>query len=329
MLIGDRDGTLHRVSTSAHEDAVAPAPPGLGGPAHQVVFSPDGHLFATSSLEGVGNTNTGDPVATLKVWRAEDGAVVFTAPIAGVRSGPDLAFSSDSATLAVVSPENRIRLLRSSDWHELAVMDQGVEGVAFTVDGKSLLASGLGGYVRRALRRWRVADGMEELGVGALGMEARDFVLSPDGIRVAILFADSAPAEGLSLWGLKDEEAIWSVQVNTGRGQSVAFAPDGSQVATSDFQVFATADGGLIRDLKPANWDPGSSFTSGVGYSRDGAHLAFATFERAGGLRVFRASDGMPEHQRSGTFQTVAWSPTQDRLIVGGEDFILRSLCAE
>ena len=330
LLIGDSDGTLHRISTSAHEEMVVPAPPGHGGPLLQVAFSPDGHLFATSATEGADASGGYGELFTVKVWRAQDGILLFTSTTAHLGTRRSFAFSPDSASLAVVGPDGRIRLLQASDGRELTVMGDEVQGVAFTSDGRSLVGSTLARYDRRAIRRWRIADGAEEPGFGARGIGAMDFAFSPDGSVVAIIAGSSSSIEGLSLWPVTDESPLWSARVAMDGFPSLtaAFSPDGSRIAISNLQVFATSDGYLIKDLRPAGWYR-QSFASGVSYSRDGAHVAFTDDSVFGALRVFRTSDWMPEETRPGAFGAVAFSPTEDRLLLGGNDYIVRLLCQE
>ncbi len=331
LLIGDAEGTLHRVSTSAHEEMVVPAPPGHGGPLLQVAFSPDGRLLATSAHEGEVASGGDGELFTVKVWSAKDGIPLFTVSTTYLRTGHYFAFSPDSASLAVVGPDKRIHLLQASDGHELAVVGELVEGVAFTADGHSLLGSSTSGSPR-AFRRWAAADGAEEVGFGGYG-GAYSFALSPDGSRMAI-FTEHSPwsIAGLSLWRLTDESPLWSANVSVGGfyTPAAAFSPDGSQIAISDLQVLAAADGAIIKDLRPAGWSERQHRAGGVSYSRDGAHLAFAADDTAGGaLRVFRTSDWMLEQTRPGNFRAVAFSPTEDRLLVGGNDYIARLLCQE
>jgi WD40 repeat protein len=327
ILVGDSDGTLHRVSTSGHEEMVAPAPPGHRAPLIQVAFSPDGRLFATSANDGEEPSESSERF-TVKVWRAQDGVLLFTAPVANVRTRRAFAFSPDSASVAVVGLDRRIRLLQSSDGRELAVIGDDVEGVVFTSDGRSLMGSMYGRLERRAFRRWRTADGVEEPGVGRQGVAPLGFAFSPDGSQVAILTAHSPwSTEGLSLWRVTDESPLWSARVGVEGFQYAAptFSPDGSQVAISALQVLAAADGALIKDLRPEGWSLSSS--GDVGYSRDGALVTFT--DGYGALRVFRTSDWMPAETPSGAFSAAAFSPTEDRLLLGGNDNIVRLLCQE
>jgi WD40 repeat protein len=320
-LVGDSEGTLHLLALPGGErKSTLTVAAGHAGPVHQVVFSPDGRTIASSSRDDRDSIYA----ATVKVWRASDGALLFTVTGGGGEVRRSVAFSPDSSTIATVTAEGRIRLANATDGREMAVLGMGARGVVFSADGRSVLAPSASGGPWRSFRRWRVADGAEELGIGGVRREALAFAFSPDGSTVAM-----RTEYALSLWRVTEEAPVWQVELEMPQWlEAVAFSPSGDRIALADGRVFDPADGHLIKDLRPADGTP-AGVGADVSFSRDGSRLAFATAEISGpgSLRVVRTADWTVEETRPGSQLSTSFSPTDDRLLFAGDDRIVRSVC--
>ena len=132
-----------------------------------------------------------------------------------------------------ISPENARRLsLRAT----LSGHRQGVTGLAFSRDGKTLASGSMDGSVRL----WDVERGAEVRAVGGKAGQFTSVALSPDGKTLAAGMA----ADGLvRLWEAASGDERSTL---TGYKQwlwSVAFSPDGKTLATAD------ADGVKLRSV--------------------------------------------------------------------------------
>jgi WD40 repeat protein len=341
LVVGDEEGGVRVLALPGGEvRATIPAGPGHGSPIRQVGFSPDGALFASSSY--------GDPSASgegadrsLKVWRVSDGQLLFTVPGAAGPTSQVFAFSPDSALIATVHQDQQLHLVRSSDGQEVAAFGERVRKVAFAPDGRTVLTGcGCDGD-RRSLRRWRVADGGEELGVGLPYQIPAGFAFSPDGVAVAVVAANANQQPELELWHISDGTLRWQASRPDGGpflgdDISVAFSPDAALIAYSpavggqaEVLVHRRSDGRLIERLRPKGAVQSQRVSGGaVSFSRDGAWLAAgADSEQGGGLTLYRTATWGPQPPLRGGYLGVAFSPTGDRLLGGGRDRVLRMFC--
>jgi WD40 repeat protein len=332
LLTGDAAGAVRVLAApTGQEVAQAPAPPGHAATVVQVAFSPDGNLFASSSYGDRGPT---DVATSLKVWRTMDGALLFSVPAAGEQSPQSFAFSPDSSTIATAGADGMVRLLRASDGSALRTFGEGVN-VAFAPDGRTVVSGcRCAGGDRRQLRRWRVVDGGEELGLGDRGGGgAAAFAFSPDGSQVAISTIWFPGDRKVSLWRSGDGTKVWSVDPSVGSapGSALAFSPDGATVALAAMvspaavQLLDVRDGRLIQTLG-AGASPGVS-VGAVAYSKDGLVLGVATSGAEAGAHFFRLAGGERLGTLPGSFAALAFSPTEDRVLVAGADRVVRAFC--
>src|SRR5690554_471413 len=119
---------------------------GHDGRVTSVVFSPDGRLVATGSVDN-----------TMRLWRASEGELLRT-----MRGHPfpviSLAFTPNGAMMASGSTDGLIRLWRVSDGSLINTLDGHagwVQSLDFSNNGVEL-ASGSSDYT---VRLWRTADG--------------------------------------------------------------------------------------------------------------------------------------------------------------------------
>ena len=339
LVIGDEEGGVRVLALPGGEArAAVPGGGGHGSPVFQVGFSPDGTLFASSSYSE-GQPGDGHD-RSLKLWRVSDGRLLFTVPGAAGQTSQSFAFSPDSGLIATAHDDQRVHLVRTSDGQEVAAFADGVHKVAFAPDGQTLLTACRCGGDRRPLRRWRVADGVEELGLGPRFQIPAAFAFSPDGATVAVVDKNSLHME-LALWQTSDGNRLWQASRSDARGlfgdnASVVFSPDGTLIAYSTFlhdeadvRVHQSRDGKLVRSLQPKSAVQAPVVRGGaISFSRDGVWLAAgADGDQGGGLTLYRTATWGAQPPLPGRYLGVAFSPTEDRLLGGGRDRVMRMFC--
>ena len=149
---------------------------------------------------------------------------------------------------------------------------QGVNGVAFTPDGKSIVSGGW----QAPIRIWDSATGREVGRFASPGQTGTFGVaFSPDGTRMASV----GESGSIHLWDMRTREPLVSLKGSSDRTTGVAFSPDGTVFATAgeaeNVQLWDAATGTLLLELPSA--DRGGGNTRPVTFSPDGNLLASAT----------------------------------------------------
>jgi WD40 repeat protein len=332
VIAGDHAGAVHLLSAAnGGESGSLAAPPGHSAPVFQVAFSPDGQLFGSSSYGPTGEQDAAD--VSLRVWRAAEGAPLYTAPGIGTKGAQAFAFSPDGSLVAGVGSDGRVHLLASADGHELRAFGDSILSVAFAPDGTAVVA-GNSTPGARALRRFRVADGSELVGLGSLEMQVVAIAFSPDGKRIATGLGIAPVSGSAVMWDAGDGSRLWQagLPLVAAAGGSLAFSPDGRRLMTTGLfgeagvaDVLDAADGHPIATLRPPvdhQGRPGS-----VSFSHTGTLVAFGSGGRFSGVHLFRTTDWSYAGTLPGPDLAVAFSPTEDRLIGGGNDRVVRSYC--
>ena len=292
---------------------------GHDGPITEVVYSPDGSLIATASLDG-----------TIRFWDAADGSPIrtLTGHGGGVNS---IAFSPDGQLIVSGSDDRTARLWSATDGSLLRIltplMESRVVKVDFSPDG-SLVAIGgnrcvvelrrvPSGILSRTIVPLGCAPGKPGGSVDFWGLE-----FSQDGSRV--LTGDGRPCcgGGILQWTETGEYTPPDV-LKTGNVvvRDMALSPDGTEIALalvglSDFWLIDSITGDVKAVL------PDHVFrVNDVDYSPDGSLLASASNDA--GVGLWRASDGMllrmlQKHRMQAT--AVAFSPNGSALASGSQD---------
>jgi WD40 repeat protein len=201
-----------------------------------VVFSPDGRLVASGSLDGTAqlwDTATGEARGTLEGHSDVVKAVVF---------------SPDGRLVASGSRDGTVRLWDTATGKARCTLE-GYESykfevctVVFSPDGR-LVASG---SESRTVRLWDVATGKALGSLKGHLDRVYEVMFSPDGRLVASGSKDGT----VRLWDVKTKETICAV--GRGRYDELSFNPDGSRLIIGAKQVDTRLSASKVAHLQPS-----------------------------------------------------------------------------
>ena len=292
---------------------------GHNGPITDLIYSPDGSVIATSSLDG-----------SIRLWDATDGSPIRT--LDGHRGGVNsIAFSPDGQQIVSGSDDRTAIIWNVADGSGQRVlsslMESRVVEVEYSPDG-SLVA--LGGN-RCVVELRRVPSGILSRTIVPIGCApgspggSVDFwglEFSSDGSRV--LTGDGRPCcgGGILQW-TETANYVPPDILKTGIVvvRDMALSPDGSEIALafvglSDFWLLDAATG-----VPKAVLSDHVFRVNDVEYSPDGSLLASASNDT--GIGIWRASDGallqmLHEHRMQAT--SLAFSPDGLNLATGSQE---------
>lgn len=241
-----------------------------GGKVWAVAFSPDRHLLASGSADGV-----------VRLWRVSDGKLMQT-----LKGHDDdvisLAFSPDGRMLISGGADGLVVVWHAEDgtiFKRLTGHSRTVWGVAFSLDGR-MLASGSG-----EINLWDAEDYTLLRTMNVQSGSALSVTFSPDGQ----VLASGDGANFIKLWRTHDGKLLQTIrdQKHYLSIHCVAFSPDGQVLASAagsgTIKLWNSATGEQLETL-PGNGGPIYS----LAFSPDGETLAATSGD---GRVVIRRTD--------------------------------------
>jgi WD40 repeat protein len=247
------------------------------------VLSPDGKILAVSRFV----SQDGKPITnSVKLWCIPDGTLLNTLD-GGTNAINVITFSPDGTILATGDTKT-VRLWQVSDGTLLRTLELGkpVEFIAFSLDGMTLI-SGYG--FDKLVNLWSVNDGKF---LRALRLDANysALAISPDGTILAVSYGNwENDNTSVGLWQMSDGKLLRMLEGHTISAHSLAFSPDGVNIATSSsdgtVKLWQISDGQLINTLGEQTGP-----MSDLAISPEGLTLASGYWD--GTVKLLRASDG-------------------------------------
>jgi WD40 repeat protein len=274
-------------------------------------FSPDKQRLATAGLDRtvkVWDIHSGDPILTL---RGHDEGVLA------------LAFSSDGQQLTSVSHDGVIKRwdVMGTGQEPRVLPSQATElaGLAYSSDGQWLACAG----PNRRVIVWNTRTWQEFRNLGEHPAVVYALALGPGGSHLATTCGDDDQA-AIWLWDVAAEKTIRILKGHTERVASVAFSPDGRQLASASgdrtVKLWDVTTGLELHTLRGH-----TARVFQVAFSSDGQRVASAGED--GTVRVWDVTAAVAVltlRSHAGPIRSVAYSRDGRQLASAGEDRLVR-----
>lgn len=278
---------------------------------NKVVFSPDGKLFASASIDN-----------TIKLWETDSGKQLRTLVI------PDsyvmsVAFSPNGKTVAVSGIDSTVRIWDIVTGAELKVFKIAnfTQSVLFSPDGRFLVYGEKSGTVRfldiesgKEVKRF--GNSLTSKQFDPLEYTYKDSIaFSPDGK----ILAASAKNE-IKIWNVESGKELKTLSGHSAPVHSVAFSPDGKTLASGSWdktiKIWNVETGGELKTLTGHTY-----FVETVAFSPDGEMLASGGSDKT--VKLWNVKSGKEIKSITGfnySVFSVAFSPDGKTLAAGSDD---------
>jgi WD40 repeat protein len=239
------------------------------------LFGHAGEVVAADWSSDSSRLVTGSNDGTAKLWEITQGGAreLLSLPAQDGGGGIWVAFSPDGNR--VMTGDQQITAVKTWDvtrtgdaeWANLPADSRDLGGVAFTPDGRRVIASNGDGSVTL----WDAETGEEFRTIGRAGPSALAVLaidMSPDGE----LIATTGPTA--KVWDAETGEEVFSIRSDD-EVEDVAWSPDGTLVAAGSFGGHVKIVDRSGREVALLREDPGFRFST-VRFSPDGRLLATA-----------------------------------------------------
>jgi WD40 repeat protein/serine/threonine protein kinase len=301
------------------------------GGVNSVAFMPDGRRLISSGItEALSRVSTPKGAAgAIRLWDASTGR-----PIPLQLEGP-----ADKVTSVALSPDGTRLAARRTGDHSILLWDLATGGfvtlegpadhvaygMRFSPDGKRLVSIHRAGEThlapRFSMRIWDASSGKlinTVDPVRATTLTQASF--SPDGRLLVV--CPSAPAS-LTVYDAETGRMEFSRENPDGRLVVAVFSPDGTRLAACGDRGIRVWD--VSRPEPTAFWPSEFKLSSDLAFSRDGKHLARASWDAL--AEVWDTATGRKLQTfkgHSGIVNSIAFSPDGKRLATGGADGTVR-----
>lgn len=320
-----------------------------GGAVYVAVFSPDGKLILTASVDRsarVWDAVTGELLATLKghsdpvndaafssdgkrvVTASDDGTArvweATTGKLLATLSGPNVevrkaAFSPDGTRIVTSSADHTARVW-DAETGQLSAALSGHTGVvydaAFSPDGKRIVTASQD----HTARVWDAETGLARATLSGHTLVVQEAAFSHDGKRIVTASWD----ETGRVWDAETGRLVTTLTGHNGALYDAAFSPDGKRIVTASAdqtaRVWDAENGQLLSTLR-GHTGP----VNNAAFSFDGKRIATASEDAT--ARVWDAESGRLLATLSGGIGVVhgaTFSPDGKRMVTASADHTAR-----
>lgn len=295
VVASAQEKKLELVVQTGHDDAV-----------RSVVFSPDGKLLATASID-----------KTVKIWTADTGDELRT--LRGHDNWVNaVVFSPDGKTLASASRDNTIKIWNVENGQllkTLAKHHDWVLSVAFSPDGKTIASASRD----KTVKLWNAASGAEMKTLTGHADEVWSVVFAPDGKTIASASHDKT----IKIWDAASGREIKTLAASAGQINVVAFSPDGKLLASGDDKTVRLWDAATGREIKTLNGH--AEAINSLAFSPDGKTLVTSAYDRDVKLwSVARGEQIKNFAEKYGMTLSLAFSPDGKKFAAANFDHTAR-----
>jgi Tol biopolymer transport system component len=233
-----------------------------------------------------------------------------------------LAAATGSIRAQAIGPAEKPNLVLEAGGHTGAI-----RGLAFTPDGKELVSSSWD----RTIRFWNVKTGELNRIIRLPMHTGGPMALAPDGHTVALHRKFSETEFGVALITLPEDGTIRNLKGLSVPLSSLAFSPDGRQLAVGEGSSPKSASPVHVFDVATGRRDKvltGHTATvEGLAFSPDGRRLASVSFDltaRIWNLATGKTEAVMEDRTLTTAWNGIAWSPDGQTLATGCFGNLLR-----